>query len=151
MTNTITLGSLVRKADTGQNTESLASAVLTEMLTNHLEMAHQLLLPVVASEIADARRIASRKTEDKAFKEAPPRKGQPCNPVAASKQLAGEYFHVPSKGLVRWDEATAEEHEERAEFQRKMGTACYEDADRHIAAAKVIRDAGANCLADIKE
>lgn len=63
--------------------------------------------------------------------------------------LLAECFLLPDDGFVRWGEATAEQHERRAVWQRSNAAEIIADAERHEWAATLIRSAGATCLNDL--
>jgi hypothetical protein len=73
------------------------------------------------------------------------------SPVVARKMLRSEGFVHPTDGWVPWLEATAEQHEERAEYLEAKAAGVMVTAQRHRQAADDIRNAGATCLADITD
>ncbi len=71
--------------------------------------------------------------------------------VAARKVLAVETFALRDGSSVAWGAATAEQHRERATWQRELAGQCTKDAKRHELAAKEIEEAGVRCLNDLKK
>jgi hypothetical protein len=62
----------------------------------------------------------------------------------------GTSFYVEGHGVCYWDTATAEQHEIRAQTQRRGAESLIEDAERHEKAAAKIRKAKVQCLADLQ-
>lgn len=69
----------------------------------------------------------------------------------ARSALAGRSFALPDGRMVRWDEATEGEHLLRAGWQRRLAGGLVADAERHEAAAEMIRAAGVRCLAELDQ
>lgn len=62
--------------------------------------------------------------------------------------LAEKGFRVEGE-YVMWEDATAEQHEARAEQQERTAAGFIRTAERHRIAAKMIREAGVTCLREI--
>lgn len=73
------------------------------------------------------------------------------DPISVRRKLVGESFPLPGVGLVKWVEATPEQHLARAAWQRTHAAASIADAERHEAAAALIEEHGVTCLADLLE
>jgi hypothetical protein len=73
----------------------------------------------------------------------------PQDRVAARHALAEETFGLRDGSSVAWLDATAEQHRERAAWQRELAGNCVKDAKRHELAAKEIEAAGVSCLRDL--
>lgn len=73
----------------------------------------------------------------------------------ARKRLVGHEFDLPPvdgvRRTVRWELATAAEHDERARWQENRANEILNNADMHYEAARLIRSAGVVCLADLDQ
>lgn len=69
--------------------------------------------------------------------------------AAGAPQVRGIMAYVDGHGLVAWDQMTADQHDARAAMQRRLAGECIQDAERHEEAARMIREAGVTCLAEI--
>lgn len=66
------------------------------------------------------------------------------------RKLLDETFVVPSTGaVVRWADATPEQHRERAAYLREHATAVMVTAERHDRAAQIIESAKVASLAEV--
>jgi len=143
---TVTLGSLIKALDDGVvDSDILTGEVVEEIMRTAPDLARAYLRPAVYAQVHAIRRFATLAVEKIVDEEI--RVG--VDPSAARKKLAAECFYIPSSGMIPWLEATAEQHLERAERQRARAVPLLEDAQRHERAARDIREAGANCLADL--
>lgn len=68
--------------------------------------------------------------------------------ASGAGRISSMMFYVDGE-FVMWDQATAEQHEARAAMQRRLAGECIQDAVRHEDAARMIREAGVACLAQI--
>lgn len=64
-------------------------------------------------------------------------------------ELVAESFQTPDGRSVTWGDATAEDHELRAGWQRQRAGEFMADAARHEWAAELIRSSGVTCLNDL--
>jgi len=142
----ISLGTLVETLDDGvMDLTRLGDGVIEVVLAATPEQAHAYLRGAIATQIHNTRRartLAVEKTVDEEI-------AVGIDPSAARKKLVRESFWTPKGGFVAWLEATPEQHVERALHQRSRAVPLLEDAERHERAARDIRKAGANCLADL--
>lgn len=142
----VTLSGLIRSLDDNMmDPEKLAEEVIDVILSSTQEQAYVYLRSAIATQIHNARRLATLAVEKTVDEEI--RVG--VDPTAARKKLVAESFWIPSCGTVYWLEATAEQHLERALHQRQRALPLLEDAERHERAAKDIVEAGVTCLAEI--
>jgi hypothetical protein len=75
---------------------------------------------------------------------------QPLTNPEIRAHLMTEFFWVPgSCELIRWDQATPEQHLARAGWLRRMAGGLVRTAELHEEAAAVISAAGVRCLADL--
>ena len=95
-----------------------------------------------------ARHIARHMTRD-VEEEVEANLGRGADPVEARRLLVSQTFPGVDFASVPWLEATAEDHEWRAAWQRNSAAAATRDAERHERAASEIRTAGVSCLADL--
>lgn len=73
-------------------------------------------------------------------------------PARARKQLKGHGFFMPSTGeYVLWLNATVEQHQERAEFLRRMADGIMQTVQMHEQAIADIVAAGVTTLAELEE
>lgn len=70
--------------------------------------------------------------------------------LAQREQLLHETFVLSDGTRVRWLQATAAQHRDRARLQRKLAGEYIADAERHETAAEIIEENGVNCLAEIE-
>lgn len=109
------------------------------------------LFPHVRNRMASIQRAIIRSHEDEVFAgdgaESVP---APVNLLERRGMLSGDWFPLEDGRRVFWLEATAAEHHERAEMQRRLAGTCLVDADRHELAAGLIEKYGATCLQDIE-
>lgn len=71
------------------------------------------------------------------------------DPISVRRKLSESTFPLPGRGRVNWLDATADDHRQRASWQRQLAHACDSDAERHEAAAAAIEAAGVTCLREI--
>jgi hypothetical protein len=143
----VTLGSLIETLDDGRmDSSALTEEVIDVILAATPEQAHAYLRAAVANHIHNVRRartlLVEKTVDDEII--------VGVDPSAARKKLVREGFWIPSCGFVKWLEATAEQHIERAQQQRLRVGTLLQDVERHERAAKDIRDAGVTCLADLE-
>jgi hypothetical protein len=142
----VTLGGLIRSFDDEKiDTDALVEKLIDIILAATPEQARAYLRTALAAQVHTVHRIAAQAVEEMVDDEI--RVG--VDPSAARKKLVSECFFIPSVGLVRWLEATAEQHLERAAYQRSRAVVVIKDAERHERAAKDIIEAGVTCLAEI--
>ena len=134
------LVALVRKA--GATPDTIANAALRK--ASRAELEH-MLRPMFLAKARDAVRAGTRRME----REAITLDGEALDLVAIRQGLAKESFPLPTGRMVRWGQATVEEHLLRAQWQRQHAHSCVEDAERHESAAEAIRVAGVTCLDEI--
>lgn len=128
----------------GDDRDQIIDAVIA--MPEFAEFAHRLVAATVANQAramvrdhehqVDAALAVARTAQDRA---------------AARRQLIGDTFLLPDGTAVRWLEATAEQHDARAEWLESHAAAVMATADRHRVAAAEIRAAGVSCLADLDE
>lgn len=145
----MTLRDRIRAAldeDADRDDYALARAVLAGVRRAELE---KLVLPVTANEVRRVRREHVRSVEDAAF--SPPRvvDGHQVDPLAARKRLLDECMLVPGKGLVRWGEATVEDHQARIAYLSAQAASIGVTITRHEAAIAEIEAAGVSCLYEV--
>lgn len=104
-----------------------------------------LVHPLATWESINVRRSLTRQEERKAFK--PTRK---VDPTAQRKGLLDKGFLVPGKGLVRWGDATVEDHEARIVYLESMRGAIAKTVAQHQEAIDEIRSHGVSCLYEIE-
>lgn len=108
----------------------------------------QNLYPHVRDRMRDLRRRLDMAREDAAFGSRSP-KGQAVDLLSLRMDLIGMTFALRDGTRVAWDQATAEQHRERAEMQRALAGKAVMDAERHEWAAAEIEKHNASCLAEI--
>ena len=128
-----------------------AAAYLADLSEDELRSQ---LFPIVRGRIASLQRARVRAVEDQVFGgngagPAPTR--LPVDLVANRLKLTGETFPLADGRRIKWLEATAAEHRERAAMQSKLAGQCLIDSDRHIQAAELIEQYGVTCLAELPE
>lgn len=118
--------------------------------------AMQLLLPLVADEVARVRRACVLRNEKQAFaKSFVHAIGSLPDALAttelspAFKKLFRDHFRVGGAD-VSWAEATSDQHRLKAFELRKHAAGAIATAERHEAAAQAIEARGAGCLADLE-
>lgn len=156
----VTLSGLIREMDDGS--PDVAERVVMRVLDEFPNLAAELLLPSVRSDVSRARRAAARNSEDRAWGQGrgpwPPNTGDepPFDPVAARRELLRtSFFDVTTDRLVPWGEATIMQHLARAQYMRIRAERILEDASRHEEAAQRILDAqhldsSVRCLNDLE-
>lgn len=129
------------------NGDGLAPEVAAQKALDGMTRAE--LVEFVLPEIERLARSVDRARVRSAEHRAIPLRSAPSNPEAVAA-LVAESFLVPDKGMVPWGEATVADHRARAKWQRSGAADLIEDAERHEAAAELIRSRrGARCLNDI--
>lgn len=148
------------EVDAGHTPESATSTALKKLTRDQaISLAH----PFILSEAKKVARSNVRALEDRAFRPPVDESAEPSErayeerpapfmpPGEWRRALWDECFSLADGTLVKWGEATAEQHEARAAEQRRLSITTGMDADRHEWAAKTIRDAGVDCLNDIED
>jgi hypothetical protein len=102
----------------------------------------EMVRPLIRSHIRNMMRNEAHRVERLAVSE---RSSEP----AAYGMLTGEAFVLPGGVWVRWLDATAEQHRERAEWLTVQAAGLLETAKRHEDAAARIEKAGVTCLAEL--
>lgn len=69
--------------------------------------------------------------------------------LETTRELLGTLFALGDGTSVTWGHATVGEHEQRIAMLTRNATGVIETAARHQAAIRMIKDAGATCLADL--
>ena len=140
-----TVRELIADADDGGAVVEVTGQVVKQIVTDHHDLAAKIIFPVVRDEVRRLRRQATRRAEDRAFATFD------SDPLAALRELASESFWCPlADDTVRWIDATAEQHESRADWTCKHQIKPLQlDVERHELAAELIREAGVRCLADL--
>jgi hypothetical protein len=163
-TTKLTLGDLLAALDTGGPAVDAAAAITHAILTEHLDIAEQLVYPAVYAQVVRRRRLAARRAENEAFAgarpqpagpaaaqgTAPPADAPAADPLAPLRALRDAAFWIPDDGMVTWAEATAAQHQARAAYIRdRYVTPMLADIDRHTLAAAIISTAGVHRLAEV--
>jgi hypothetical protein len=104
------------------------------------------LYPYIRNVMASLQRARVRAVEDEVFSS----EDGTCDLIAQRMRLITEWFPLPSGRRVSWLEATAAEHRERAEYQRRLAGKCVVDAERHEQAADLIESHKVTCLMEIE-
>lgn len=151
----MTLRDLIRELDDGGDIRDVAERVVKTIMTDHLDMAEELVLPLIREAIRRRRRTVVRRDENAAFRsrEAAQRQGRdPGDALQALRELRNSLFWEPTSGeMVSWAAATADEHEARAAWVTRMQIEPLQlDVERHMTAAGIIETAGVNCLAEVE-
>lgn len=109
--------------------------------------------PVGVTEARSLRRMHSRQSENRVFGGGGRRlqvTKEPDRYIDVRAFLLSETFTVGDR-LVTWGSATVEDHEQRAIEQEVRAGDLLIDADRHRTAAKLIKQKGAETLADLDD
>lgn len=131
------------------NREALSPPVAAQRALEGMTKAQliEFVLPEVERLARSMDRGRVRGIERQALTERPLR-ATPSNPEAVAA-LVAECFLVPDVGMVSWGDATASDHLARAEWQRRGAVDLVADAERHEAAAALIRKQRVRCLNDL--
>ena len=127
--------------EAGADPESAAAAVLLTAPRDDLESA-------LFKWAANRARWISRRIVVNEERRIEAGGGTVAQAVTSGDPVRAMTFYVDGE-IVRWDEATADQHEARAAMQRRLAGECVADAVRHEEAARQIREAGVACLAQI--
>lgn len=141
---------LVRQLDDQRcDPEVLASKVLEQMLTMCKVELREVLYPLVLNAVTDLRRDKARQTERQPL--APPEDVIACDPTKGVKSiLAMSFFSPARKDMVRWADATIEDHESRAQYLRRMAAGTIRTAEMHERASEICRGRRVSCLGEIR-
>lgn len=111
--------------------------------------------PVGVEEARHIRRLLSRSIENRAFTRNGGRKLKvqdvPTETVDVRSILGSATFAGSEGRTVTWFTATLADHEDRAEAQDALSASIARDAERHRRAAKLIREAGVETLAEVED
>lgn len=109
------------------------------------------LFPYVRNSMRIVMRCETRGAEKKAFAGDTLADGSAAGLIGERlSALLDKTFRLKDGRCISWGRATADEHRERAEWQRYLASGCLNDADHHDTAAAMIEAAGVTCLEDIE-
>lgn len=131
------------------NREALSPRVAARRALENMTKAQliEFVLPEIERLARSMDRNRVRSLEGRALTDSPLR-ATPSNPEAVAA-LVSECFLVPDRGMVSWGDATVADHLARAEWQRHSAQDLVADAERHEAAATLIRKRKVRCLSQI--
>ena len=110
--------------------------------------ARHYLAPLIVAECERLERQIVRQVEIAHWRSA--RSGKPATIAADRSALLGTTFALgDGKPPVRWGEATADQHRQRAEMLERIASGTFATANRHREAAAEIESAGVSCLNDL--
>jgi len=110
------------------------------------------LFPYVRHEMASVKRARVRAVEAHVFGgngDGPSAERMPVDLLANRLLLIGQTFVVSDGSRVPWLEATAAQHRDRADMQRRLAGQCLVDVERHEQAADLIEAHNVSCLDEI--
>lgn len=144
-----TIYKVVRKLVQDHSAEEAADLALRDLTKAELV---EFVRPEVERLARSMIRAKVRRNEAEAFPSSPVGDSadrEPEGRPAAIKQLMERGFLLTDGDYVTWGEATAEQHDRRAEWLHGQAAALVETARRHERAALLIRNAGVVCLNDL--
>jgi len=125
--------------------EGLTPAEAATKFLSHTDrsIVDELIHPTVTAMARQYERHETRKVEQQ-FPDA-----ESLTTPQARTELYGKKVALPSGVYVPWGQMTAEQHRERAQWQRDQAGRIVADAVRHEKAAARIEEAGVTCLDEI--
>ena len=142
------LASLIRMRLGLASAESVTQDTIDAILSMQRDEASVILWSVVRDEVRRLERNDTRTAETNWADSLEP--GTAIDPLLARKTLLSTSFLCPGHGMVGWGEATAEQHHLYATQCRGQAHSLISTAERHERAARMIEDAGVECLADLE-
>ena len=111
------------------------------------------LRPLFRNAIQTLKRNQTRVREQEVFKEFPgiTKTSMESNLHERRLLLTTEMFILPDGNRIGWMHATAAQHRERADMQRRIASGHIKDAIRHEVAADLITKYDATCLAEVPD